>query len=503
MMESNNRITYRFDRNGQATSEQAGREKHEAVYNEMEVKGAADKGASGETKRSEGKKPSAADRSPSDKRGNVVPIYSDSYSTSAFSPWNSPFQEDVAALEKLIREAEEPEPSVVQPGSKEASDKRQQKPAQLDQPGKTRPQLQSQPQPTHAAPNRRRSNADLERDWMEEEHNDVVRPIRTGQEEYGPIVEEEAGNSFYRAVKQRSASPSWIKVFASVAAALATGALFGYLLLSLFTGSPIWPGAEGNGAVKPVDAPVVQPGGTGKEESAGTDKAGGEGGKKAVNAGTVSGEQSKTAHLSLPGQSYHLLQYGVFKSEEGLNAAIAELEGKGIAAAGYYTGTDYRAYAAMAVDRTGAAALADRLTGVEIYMKQVNVQVPQRFSFDGKAADPEAFFTSTAELVSMLDNLVLTQLEQPTLSPLGKAASDGWKDEYARWTDSVKAMQEGVRDEAGKAFLIKLIQAVQSAAESMTDYDKKPSESHLWTVQSALMKTVLTQKEWFERNSAL
>jgi hypothetical protein len=64
-------------------------------------------------------------------------------------------------------------------------------------------------------------------------------------------------------------------------------------------------------------------------------------------------------------------------------------------------------------------------------------------------------------------------------------------------------MQAGVQDEAGKAFLIKLIQSMNTAAKSLEEYDKKPSESHLWAVQGALMEAIVTQKEWYEPINAL
>ncbi len=58
-------------------------------------------------------------------------------------------------------------------------------------------------------------------------------------------------------------------------------------------------------------------------------------------------------------------------------------------------------------------------------------------------------------------------------------------------------------DAEGKAYLDKVILAINSAVKSMIEYDKKPSHAHLWSTQTQLMEAIITQKKWFETISAL
>ncbi len=103
----------------------------------------------------------------------------------------------------------------------------------------------------------------------------------------------------------------------------------------------------------------------------------------------------------------------------------------------------------------------------------------------------------------MLDELAIAQLEQPALSSISEAAAASWQAEHQKWTENAATVRIGIMDTEGKAYLEKVIQAINSAAKSMVEYDKKPSRAHLWSTQTQLMKAIIAQKEWFETISAL
>lgn len=439
-MNSKNRITYRFDRTGQNVNKENHKEdgKFAAGSQQFQV-----------DPPQQSNKPGTS---------NVVPFYNhncDSHPVSEFSPWNSPFQEDVGALEKLIRNTEQ-SPSTKKPF---VSDRE-------------------------------------EENRAEGSDTDTLDTLKGSRH-----VFVDTDVSLPRPIKRYSTPPSWLNVFLSVAGALATGALFGYLLLSLFTGNAIWSSQDGNQGEIPASGMIN----SGNKDAAEPNKN--------VNAPALTenkggGDNKETSalamvNLTIQPQTYHMVQYGVFSNAEGQDAAVAELEAKGLAAAGLKTDKDYRVYAGIAGERSQAIALSEQMIDMEVYVKQVDIEVPQRFPFSGDAAGAEKFFNSTSSLISILDDLTITQLEQPTLSPLGAAAAESWKTEHQKWTQNVKAMENGVTDEAGKAFLIKLIQSVNSAAKSLAEYDKSPIQSHLWSVQSDLMDSVVTQKEWFDSIRAL
>lgn len=494
-MNKNNRITYRFDRTGQ-TIEDKGRKEISA-------------------------KPQPAPEREQGKPSNIVPLYAKSeYETaeSPFSPWMSPFQEDVGALEDLIRETEPKPASAAEKRPAAAADVPVTKPRLVQEPAV--PDSQPEPGPSAKQPQRTaqwhprqkvqpseslpESMKQSEPKYVQGEPHGVPKQAESdswGEPQHYPELEVDLDYGVQKAnrwsgpVHNYSAPPSWIKVFLSVAGALATGALFGYLLLSLFTNTPDQSDSN-NKLANPVNGSVTNP-----SASPG-------GGKTNTNGGTSNPATNQSAagrvKLDIPLQSYQLLQYGVFSNTEGRDAAIKELTDKGLAAAELRTANDYRVYAGMAIDRGHALALSNDLgEDIPVYIKQVDVQVPQQFPFAGDAKAATVFLNNTIGLISMLDELVLTQLEQPSLSPLSSAAAESWQTEHQKWTESVKAMQAGVTDESGKAFLIKLIQSMNTAAKSLEEYDKKPSQSHLWAVQDALMDAVLTQKEWYESINAL
>ncbi|MFX3634912.1 MAG: hypothetical protein ACE3L7_31385 [Candidatus Pristimantibacillus sp.] len=459
-MNSKNRITYRFDRTGQNVSQDNNKE--DGQFAASSQQGHVDL------------------PQPSNKSGassNVVPFYnhnSDSHPVSEFSPWNSPFQEDVGALEKLIRNTDQSPTTKLPFVSDRLEGNKAQDVRHMES------MLHS-----HSISN---SNSNTDSDAVD-----------TLKESRHVFVDTDAPHP--RPIKRYSTPPSWMNVFLSVAGALATGALFGYLLLSLFTGNAIWSNQDGNQEGTPVSG-VISNGNKDKVDP-----------NQDVNAPGLtedigSSDNKETSalamvNLTINPQTYHMVQYGVFSHTEGQDAAIAELEAKGLAAAGLKTEQDYRVYTGIAGERSRAVALSKQMIDMEVYVKQVDIEVPQRFPFAGEASSAEKFFNSTSSLISILDDLTLTQLEQSTLSPLSAAAAEAWKSEHQKWTQNVKAMQNGVTDAAGKAFLIKLIQSVNSAAKSLVEYDKSPIQSHLWSVQSAIMESVVTQKEWFESIRAL
>lgn len=479
-MSSKNRITYRFD--------QAGRN-----VTDKPIK---------EAKRTD----THAENAGSPAKSNVVPLYPphESPVMSELTPWNSPFQEDIVALEQLIRD--------IEPNSKEnASGKLPPNFSAKD--GFQGPILLNKLDAPLAPP---------EGDPFES----VLLPIDDSEAERKPLaaaakadngLNYEASNELfydetedlsrnkgkYKAVryKRPSSPPSWFNVFLSVAGALATGALFGYLLLSLFTGSPVLPGGEktADGKQSPaVDTNVDQPatGGVGVSDPDSDPNE------------TLPDERGPLtdgpmAVLTGLDQTYYLLQFGVFSNTEGRDTALAQLKDKGLAAAALATKDDYRVFAGIAGNKDQATALRASMTDTDLFVKALTVTAPGEFPFDGDAADAQKFFERTRDVVQMLDDLALAQLEQPTLSPLSDAASVAWENNYQLWKQAVPIMQKGTKSAENLAFLNSIVTALDNAAKAMLEYDKKPSASHLWSAQSSLMAAVIAQKGWFESISAL
>ncbi|WP_053374787.1 SPOR domain-containing protein [Paenibacillus sp. FJAT-27812] len=476
-MNQKNRITYRFDRNGQSiNNENRTADDHDD---------APSNSASSQTNDN-----STANKSA---KKNVIPLYpyTEQQASSEINPWNSPFQEDISALEQLIRESDtRPIPTV---HTKEPMPKEKLKVA--------KPIVMEAP----VAP------VQPEEDDVDEEERFFQEEAVRGQAHRYDNMHEEydeprRNKPNYTRMKRRSGAPSWFNVFLSVAAALATGALFGYLLLSLFTGASIWPGGAGG---KPQSLPV-----TGNEitgEAAG-DKAGnagtgtkGEGTKPVTDNNPAAKPDPNLAMVSLEGldQTYFMLQFGVFSNTEGRDAAMAQLAEKGLAGAALTSASDYRVYAGMGGDKAKAQTIRGQMPDMDLYIKEVSLTTPGKMPFKGEQATAQSFFAKTKEIVQMLDELTIAQLEQPALSSLSESAAATWQAEHQKWTENAAAMRIGIEDAAGKAYFDKVTQAINTAAKSMIEYDKKPSRAYLWSVQSQLMKAIISQKEWFDSISAL
>lgn len=457
-MKPNNRITYRFDRQGQQIGHK------------------------------EEKPQRAEERRKLSPTRNVIPLYQPVASNGIDDthPWDSVFQEDVGALEQLIRESEG-EPgreghartdiaATRINGASEGS------PEDFHESEATDPWASLQHDiSVPAAPERKHEH---EYDWSRERHQ---HPI---VQDDGPII-------------RKSGGPSWLNVFLSVAGALATGALFGYFILTLFTGGIIWPGSSQNGS-------AAEGNGVTLEDIVNLPVTGGidEGGKESAGTKTPpSGQPDKPAAIatvSLGGeQSYSVLQYGVFKGTEGRDEAMRQLAAKGLPAATIHSGDSYYVYAGLATSQKEAGVLAAEMPDMLIYKKELKLALPERIAFTGSEEEAKQFFERTHALVASLSSLIVTQLEQANLSPIGEAASKAWQDKLGEWKSSAETMKKGVGDGKEGAQLAKLTEAIGDGGDAMLAYGKEASKTNLWTAQEALMRAVLAQKEWFESMSAL
>ncbi|WP_020615883.1 SPOR domain-containing protein [Paenibacillus daejeonensis] len=362
-------------------------------------------------------------------------------------PWVSPFQDDAFALERLIRESD---PLANRYTSNEIKGEQRQEAGH--QPYIELGEREVAPRVVPALPQN-------EREHMQRLEQPVIRRHPVG--------------------------PSWLKVFASVAGAIATGALFGYMVLSLFSGETVPPvnnsevpaAATSQGNI----APELQPDGA------------------AVELPPVN-EDALTA-VSVAGSTYYMLQYGVFSNEEGMLAALGELRQKGLAAASSKT-DGYRVFAGMGTNRNSAVLLSEQLGNSEVYLKEITVPEVSRLPFLGDAREAEQFFEQTGDLIRLFNELTLTLLSQEQPERLQERDVQVWRTSHQQWTASAAAIAKAWDDSAkGPAEL--LVTQLQTAAVSMEEYDKHPSRAHLWTAQTALMEAVIIQKEWLAQIDAL
>ena len=274
----------------------------------------------------------------------------------------------------------------------------------------------------------------------------------------------------------RESGPSRWRAWTSVAGAIVTGALFGYLVLLLFAGEPMFPSNAGN-APAPAAAPSQ-----GAEAPASGALAGEMG-----TGGAALGEPA--AVLSLPKEEYYFLQYGVFRTEEGLDAALAALSARGLPAApGRLDG--YRAYAGAALSREMAELLAGQMPDVEVYIRPLTVGAV-------RAQMPEeagAFVVGSHQLARQLLRMSVLALQDDRPQPFEEEELAALQESHRRWMQTVEAAQllPGNGRQAGAA----MIRSMNEAMAHVEDYGASRSRFHLWGIQRNMMELILQDQAW-------
>lgn len=467
-------------------------------------------------------------------QSNVVSFFQEEMKfTSDIGTWNSPFQDDARALEELIRATDgndtaskpfksrrEAAISTLHPQQRISPAARQDeaKPAFME----AEASLQcEEPAAQNMKPNIDWSNTiplgDEGRTYVEKrgQGSDVSSPesrnVNAQMEEAELLlakdVRDQEENSFGRgalvtAVPYRPGrGPSWYKVLASVIGAVATGALFGYLVLALFTGdqtggpiASVNTVADAQNLLDDVSSAGNLSGGTTGLSPSNNGANDISGGGKDITSGSIAG---KTVSVNIPASAYYMLQYGVFSSKEGLDEAVAGLNDKGLAAAQLTSNDDFRVFIGMAGDRSDALMLKQLLADMELYVKQIDLPAVSSFTFAGNASTVETFFRQTRELIDKLESMTVAKLVQST---------DGeadWSDLHQKWTQTLVLMESGVVDNDGRTSLHKLQQAINTAVIAAGEYEKNASDAHLWSIQTALMEAIFVQNGWFASMDAL
>ncbi|MCR8655700.1 hypothetical protein [Paenibacillus endoradicis] len=276
---------------------------------------------------------------------------------------------------------------------------------------------------------------------------------------------------------------SWTNGLVAVLCAVLTGTLLGYLLLVQVFGSTLWPSNNSTETVEIEEKVVDQ-----VDALPTTDE----------NVPTVSMNTSEAQF------SYQLLQAGVFSKENSRDEVIAALKKAGYAAA--YTQANsgkYFVYAAIATSANNIEPFKSDVSGFELYRKELVLQLPEKLQYDGEAAQLESYIESSNQLIGMYADLVAAQLEQPTLSVIGASAQKASQTQYEQWENIANEAIVGFKGTTNESQATQLQQSLQLAQQQLLKYQEKPISKNIWSVEEAIVKAVLIQKEWFEQVNGL
>lgn len=304
---------------------------------------------------------------------------------------------------------------------------------------------------------------------MDPEANDSNWNLGPGSDLYESSADD---YSYYRSRKPTS---FW-KMAVSVTAAVVTGLLFGYMVLSMFNGSnagedPASGQLESNDAVN--QAPADSSGGT----------------------GTSLAPDLSESTVRIPGQVFYMLQYGVFSTPERAEQAKGELLQSGIAAGGDLD-EENRVYAGISPDREQAKLLSNQLKaeGVELYVREIALPDIESAAFAGEEQTLTDYFTISGQLVSELSTLSASLLGKQEAGAVASESMTTITNLHQQWIQLMKSLSAGLGPETG-AVLPAMEQSMNSSITALSEYNKNQSKGHLWEIQTGMMNYVMGQKK--------
>jgi hypothetical protein len=368
-------------------------------------------------------------------------------------PMNGPYQDDIRSLEEMIRRTDSavyhippqsalPTPAQVERRKLSVVQELEQTEIDLEQPER----------------------------WSLPEGEDVYRPTSSWLTEVTTY--------------SRKDTPSWTRVILSVTAAIATGALFGYMVLTLFTGEPMFPGDSTPSTIQATDpsSPVV----AASQASAGAADDG-----KTAKQSDPQNVDTSSALLEIPAAEAYVLQYGVFRNADSTQLAAAQLQDVGLPAA-IDDSDGYRVYAGMAATREEAELLAAQMPNIEVYIKLVS-GATLLLNADDHDKALAAFMTKSAALSVLIAHLTVSGLQDEQPQPFSQDDANALQQATIDWKADMAAI-DSLSGKA-KASAQTLEQSLNSALTSLTSYRDKTSRYHLWNAQTAILQSQLADRD--------
>jgi len=273
----------------------------------------------------------------------------------------------------------------------------------------------------------------------------------------------------------------WFKIVATVTGAVATGALLGFFVLSMFSGQ-LSGGAE-NGGTRLPEAAKNEPLPNGQPAAP-------------VHSGQSASADAADVAVHIEAREYTLLQNGVFSNRQGAEAAIEELKKKGMAAA-YYESDKFYVYAGLAPTRDEALSLSLLLQEqkLEVFVKPFVVPAVSKLRWHGERTDAvDTYFSRANELVRMIGGVTAFRLKEETPAPLEESAMQSIRSVHRTWSGSVTEVNDGFAEEE-QAVLQKMNTALNTAVMSLEEYNKNPSAALLWQAQTAIMEYIFGERQ--------
>ncbi|MDO7906890.1 SPOR domain-containing protein [Paenibacillus sp. JX-17] len=328
-----------------------------------------------------------------------------------------------------------------------------------------------QPWSTHSAVPVRQNPGDhdesevLDADWQTDREYQWNEQYRAGWEQ----------NSGSGHERPRKPGSSW-KLAGSVASALVTGALFGYVILSFFNNPPSVP-HTGTEAAVPAAATV--------DPSAGTETGAG---------GDSRDDTLPVVQAGVPSQTFYVLQYGLFSSEARAKDAVNELQAQGITAA-VDVKEQNRVYAGLATEREQAKTISSLLgtKGIGLYVRELELPALDKAAFAGDSRMLTSYFEQSTAMVNELSTVSADLIGQAEPAQLTAEQTARINALHEGWTQTFRQLKSALPAE-GQIAAVNLEKSMNTGLSAWDEYSKNASVTYLWDIQSAMIEYLLQQK---------
>ncbi|WP_051286758.1 SPOR domain-containing protein [Paenibacillus taiwanensis] len=314
--------------------------------------------------------------------------------------------------------------------------------------------------------------------------------------------EPQAGSDGLVYTQARKVKPSLLKIAGSVVGAVATGALFGFLALSLFKGDVTLPSVDQ--AVPAVATLGKDSGANNGGHTTGTLPIIGDTGDQTNGQSSSEGQASvPVVAIQIPASISYVLQYGVFSQLEGAQAAANELRKLGLAAVDAEGEGQHRVYAAIAEKKEDAMILSNALKEkqLDLYVRTIERPEITKVAFEGTAATLESFTKQGDAVRQWLIRHSTATLQAGNFAAFNQTSMDELRTDHLRWTQSGEKLQKELTKQTSEVW-VKLVQTMNTAITAVNEYNKKPAAAHLWNIQQSCIQYMMLEQDWLKQMKA-
>lgn len=306
---------------------------------------------------------------------------------------------------------------------------------------------------------------------------------------FGPRYVVDDPEHMRNTIRYRQRSTSWLKIFASVTGAIVTGAMLGYIVLSMFNGDGLPVPDDNSAALDQILSETDKPNGNDSASLPGADV------QNEDDASAAVTDDYPAMAVDLPVKPYYLLQYGVFSTEEGAKAAQAELEQLGMAASHTFDDS-HRVFLGVANDERQAARLKQWLDEreIEAYVKPLQLYGAAQIRYQGDAEQAESLLILGHQLMDTINALTLLRIEQPEMLPLEASSVQSVRELHQTWSRTVSPAADGLPEQA-RDIVHAMDTSLATAVVSLDEYNKNPSRAHLWRAQASVMDCLFAEEQ--------